>query len=294
MDSEQQDQWIDEVIRQVLAAMAHASELREAIVFKGAWILNAHLKDERHSLDIDANAACEWASANPLLEDQRVFFEKTIQRVVGRYFEKQSPIRFTVTGTKVEKKPRKEHPRNWTAFWVRIAIQDAMHVGVWGLPSIEIDIAAPEELGSGAVETIELLGAPAKVYSLHRIAGEKLRAYLTSLPEYRKKMRGGERAFRVKDLYDLARILRSKPINDGNFWNAAANEFKLACQSRLVDCKGADTFMQEWQAARSSYEGESQLRGVPFPEAEAALTTIVQFIVGKGLLPLEFSMDNAS
>lgn len=293
MDSVQQDQWIDEVIRQVLAAIAHASELREAIVFKGAWILNAHLKDERHSLDIDANAACEWSSANPLLEDQRVFFEKTIQRVVSRYFEKQSPIRFTVTGTKVEKRPRKEHPRNWTAFWVRIAIQDAIHVGVLGLPSIEIDIAAPEELGPGAVETIELLGAPAKVYSLHRIAGEKLRAYLTSLPEYRKKMGGGERAFRVKDLYDLARILRSKPINDSDFWNAAANEFKLACQSRLVDCKGVETFMQEWQAARSSYEGESQLRGVPFREAEAALTTIVQFIVGRGFLPLEFPLGDA-
>jgi len=43
MNEVQRNQWIDEVIQQVLAAIAHANELRDALIFKGAWILNAHL-----------------------------------------------------------------------------------------------------------------------------------------------------------------------------------------------------------------------------------------------------------
>jgi hypothetical protein len=38
-------------------------------------------------------------------------------------------------------------------------------------------VPAPETLGPNAVETLEVQGIPARVYALHRIAGEKLRAY---------------------------------------------------------------------------------------------------------------------
>jgi len=293
MNADQQSQWVDEVIQQVLAAIAHAPELREAIVFKGAWILNSHLKDNRHSMDIDANAACAWASANPLLEDQRMFFERTIQRVVSRRFEGQSPVRFQVTGTKVEKKPRREHPRSWTGFGVRIAVHDAMHADVLGMPTIEIDIAAPEEVGPEAVETIDLLGASARVYSLHRVAGEKLRAYLTSLPEYRKKVGGGELSFRVKDLYDLTRILRARPLTDHAFWKKAGAEFQLACKSRLVDCQDTSTFIQDWGTAQNIYESDPLLRAIPFREAEAALTSIARLLQADGFIPITFPLENA-
>ena len=291
MNANQKSQWVDELIQQVLAAIAHASELREAIVFKGAWILNSHLLDNRHSMDIDANTACEWAAANPLLEDQRIFFERTIQRVVSRHFEGQSPVRFRVTSTKVEKKPRREHPRNWTAFWVRIAIHDAMHAEALGMPSVEIDIAAPEELGPEAVETIDLLGAPARVYSLHRVAGEKLRAYLTSLPEYRKKMGGGERLFRVKDLYDLTRILRARPLTDHAFWKKVGAEFQRACQSRLVDCQELSTFTQDWRTAQKIYESDPLLRSISLREAEVALTSIARFLEADKIIPVDFPLQ---
>jgi hypothetical protein len=289
MNEVQRNQWIDEVIQLVLAAIAHAHELRDVLIFKGAWILNAHLKDIRHSADIDANAATDWAAATPDLESQREFLEKTVHRVVNRCFERQSPVRFKVTTTKVEKHPPKGHPRSWTAFLIRLAIQDARNAGVSGLPPMEIDVAAPELLGTNAVQMIELLGAPAKVYALHRIGGEKLRAYLTSLPEYRKKMGGGERTPRVKDLFDLARIIRVKPIGDQAFWTEAVSEFVLACQSRLVECTGIETIMQEWKTAQSLYEKDPLLRAIPFHEAEASLKQICKFLTVYKFLPIVLS-----
>jgi hypothetical protein len=37
------------------------------------------------------------------------------------------------------------------------------------------------------------------------------------------------REFRVKDLHDIARILRARPMSDATFWNDAGQEFLLAC-----------------------------------------------------------------
>lgn len=288
MNVAQRDQWVDEVIRQVLAALAHAPELRSAIIFKGAWILNAHLRDNRHSLDIDANAAADWAAATPQLDDQRAFFEETIQKVVNRAFERQTPVRFRVTSVKVTKSPPREHPRQWTAFKVRLTVADAKFDHVRGLPPVEMDIAAPEELGPNAVATIDLLGAPARVYALHRIAGEKLRAYLTSLPQYRSRHGGGERTFRAKDLFDLARIVRARALSDLEFWRAVAVEFRLACASRLVDCEGLSTFRQEWTQARATYEADATLSAISFTEAEAALVAIATFLNQERVFPLHF------
>jgi len=160
--------------------------------------------------------------------------------------------------------------------------------GVRGLPMLEIDVAAPETLGPDAVQTITVKGIPARVYALHRIAGEKLRAYLTSLPAYRRKMQGGDREFRVKDLHDIARILRARPVSDVKFWTDAGHEFKLACQSRLVDCRGLESFMENWSQVRERYETDKSLDRVSFDEAEHALKTVVGLIEKQGIFPLEF------
>jgi hypothetical protein len=171
---------------------------------------------------------------------------------------------------------------------LRIAVQDNSLAGVRGVPMLQIDVAAPETLGPHALETFSVRGIPARVYALHRIAGEKLRAYLTSLPAYRRKMQGGEREFRVKDLYDIARILRARPVSDAGFWTEAGYEFKLACQSRLVDCLGLETFMENWSQARRRYETDASLRNVSFDEAEHALKAIVGLFEKQGNFPLEF------
>ncbi len=161
-----------------------------------------------------------------------------------RHFERQNPVKYRLGRVKVDRQPPKGHQRGWDAFILRIEVQDNSKEGVFGLPMLEIEVAVPETLGPDAVEALAGQGIPAKVYALHRIAGEKLRAYLTSLPAYRPKMQGGDREFRVKDLHDNARILRALPVSDARFWNDAGHEFLLACQSRLVDCRGLESFME--------------------------------------------------
>jgi hypothetical protein len=96
---------------------------------------------------------------------------------------------------------------------------------------LEIDVAAPEHSARMRASSSKEL---ARVYALHRIAEKRI----TSLPAYRRKMQGGDREFRVKDLHDIARILRARPVSDAKFWTEAGHEFQLACQSRLVDCRG--------------------------------------------------------
>ncbi|MDI1251114.1 MAG: nucleotidyl transferase AbiEii/AbiGii toxin family protein [Lacunisphaera sp.] len=288
MNTFQQQEWIDEANRHILAALANEPELTKAIIFKGAWILNLHLKDHRHSGDLDANADYEWAAATPDLVTQKEFFEKTVDRAVTRYFERQSPVRFTVTETEVTVHPLRAHPRNWNAFLIKVRLKDALNPDTTGLPAVQIDVAAPERLGAHAVTTMEFFGAPANVYTLNRIAGEKLRAYLTSLPQYRAKMKGGYRAFRVKDLFDQARILRACPIENTEFWNAAVEEFKLACESRLVDCAGPETFFQEWALAEKAYTSDATLRRIPFAEAESALKIIITYLAEKKMFPLSY------
>ena len=133
-----------------------------------------------------------------------------------------------------------------------------------------------------------LFDYPAKVYSLERIAGEKMRAYLSSLPAYRRKMGGGSREFRVKDIHDLARVLHARPADQTQFWQTARNEFHLACESRLVDCLGLDTFMEQWPMACERYATDDSLRSVPLADAERALRTVVAIFDKEGIFPLNF------
>lgn len=207
-----------------------------------------------------------------------------------RYFERRVPVRFELVAVNVERQPPRGHPRGWTAFLIRVQVRDNLRAGVLGLPRLEIDVAAPETLGLDAVETMAIKGLHARVYALHRIAGEKLRAYLTSLPTYRRKMLGGRREFRVKDLHDLARILRARPATDLGFWTKARREFDLACESRLVNCRGLESFMESWPLARERYEADTKLGTVPFAEAEDALKAVVALFESRGVFPLAFPL----
>jgi len=288
MNPESRDQWINEILNEVFLAVIAWEPLRNALIFKGARILNLHLGDSRQSLDIDSNIAPELVASTPNLAAQASFLEEQIPPALRRHFERQNPVKYKLGRVNVVGKPPKGHLRGWDAFLLRIEVQDNSMAGVRGLPMLEIDIAAPETLGPDAVQTITVKGIPAKVYALHRIAGEKLRAYLTSLPAYRRKMQGGDREFRVKDLHDIARILRARPVSDAKFWTEAGREFQLACESRLVDCQGLESFMENWSQARERYETDKSLDKVSFDEAEHALKTVVGLIEKQGIFPLEF------
>ena len=133
-------------------------------------------------------------------------------------------------------------------------------------------------------------GHTMRVYTLERIAGEKLRAFLTSLPAYRRKIQSSVRAVRVKDLHDEARILRRSPIDNEDFWKKAAAEFILACKSRYVDCSGLETFQESWDVTAKAYKNDATLESVPFPEVEDALLKIVMLFERFGGFPLRFPM----
>ena len=286
--NENQKQWIDGVLPEVFEAVVASPKLREALIFKGARILNIHLGTNRQSLDIDSNVAPGLQSAFPDIESQTAFLEEHLPLALRRHFERQDPVRFGLVRVRVQKRPPSGHPRGWNALWVRINVQDNHYANQRALPAIEIDVAAPELLGPKAVQTVSLFGFPAQVYSLERIAGEKMRAYLTSLPSYRKKRGGGSREFRVKDIHDIARILLARPPGDAQFWATAAGEFQLACESRLVDCHGLDTFMEDWALACERYGADDSLRSVSLMDAEKALRIVVGLFGQQNIFPLIF------
>jgi hypothetical protein len=288
MNRESREQWINAILNEVFLGVIAWEPLRNALIFKGARILNLHLGESRQSLDIDSNIAPELVSSTPDLGAQARFLEEQVPLALRRHFERQNPVKFKLGKVNVVRQPPKGHLRGWNAFQLRVEVQDNSMAGVRGLPMLEIDVAAPETLGPDAVQTITVKGIPARVYALHRIAGEKLRAYLTSLPAYRRKMQGGDREFRVKDLHDNARILRARPAQDAKFWTKAGHEFHLACESRLVDCRGLESFMENWSLARERYEADRSLVNVPFDEAESAVKTVVGLLEKQGIFPLEF------
>jgi hypothetical protein len=120
----------------------------------------------------------------------------------------------------------------WDAFKVRMNVND-LSKHVRGLPALEIDVAAPEELLDTSVATIEVGGHRVYAYTLERIAGEKLRAFLSSLPAYRAKVKKPGEAVRAKDLYDVSRIRGVYGLEQVEFWRLAGEEFRLACPVRL-------------------------------------------------------------
>jgi len=294
MNSLERNKWLNGAIKEALNAIVAHQPLRSALVFKGARILNLHLGTERQSLDIDSNLSPEFAKQHENLEELQAWLKGEMLIALRNYFERQSPVRFTVQNVEVRRNPpRIPHPRKWDALVVLIKINDEKFRGVMGMPNVELEIAAPELLGPAAVTELSLDGHVLRAYALHRIAGEKLRAFLTSLPAYREKMKGGTRAHRVKDLHDLARILAVRPIQDEKFWRDSAGEFRLACQSRLVDCAGLATFLQAWEATRTAYSNDATLSSIPFSAAEDALRQIIGKFQEFQIFPLEYPLSQA-
>ena len=151
-------------------------------------------------------------------------------------------------------------------------------------------MAAPEALGPDAVCDVRVAGVDVRAYALHRIGGEKLRAFLTSLPAYRDKIQSPRREVRAKDLHDLARILAARPIGETIFWRQVADEFRLACESRYVDCEGPETFRQAWPATQAAYESEATLNAVSWADAERALAEILDHFSQREVFPLSFQL----
>jgi hypothetical protein len=292
MNPAQQERWRFEAINQILLAMARSRDLRDNLVFKGALVLNRRLGTSRMSLDIDANLDVDYAKLHPDREGQRTFLEQQIGKAISRHFESQDPVRYELKRLSIALSPKEQHPREWNAFAITVSLIDHKHVGGRGLPNVTIDVAAPETLSERSIADLDVDGVTIRAYSLERIAGEKARAFLSTLPAYRAKMKKPGEAVRVKDLYDLTRIIRAKPISDTGFWTIAGQEFLLACESRYVDCSGLDSFMEDWAVTRATFNAS---RVIPkddctFEEAEATIVAITEFWRGIGLFPRSFPL----
>lgn len=295
MKPDERNEWSDHCLQEILQAVGSDAELKDALVFKGARILNLHLGTHRQSLDIDSSLDVGFHDSMPDRDAQADWFREKLGQAVRSHFEGQDPVRYVLDGISVRKNPKgPPHPRGWNGLVAEMNISDGLLRNVRNLPSLELEIAAPELLGPGAVCELEIDGFSLHAYSLHRIAGEKLRAFLTSLPAYRRKMSSRERIHRAKDLHDIVRILRSEPITARPFWEQAAGEFMLACESRYVDCGGLATFQEDWDATRVTYLDDPSLARIPWEEVGEALTAVVGFIGDLGIFPLIHPLPDTS
>ncbi|NOY86324.1 MAG: nucleotidyl transferase AbiEii/AbiGii toxin family protein [Deltaproteobacteria bacterium] len=291
MDREQRSNWIFEVLSHILKALGGNSRIRESLIFKGAMVLNQHLGTPRMSLDIDSNLDAEFTRQHPDKIVQKTFLEESISEALTRYFEDQDPVRFKVSHIRVEPNPIKGHPLGWDAFLIRISLIDYEKLGVRDLPGLRVDVAAPETLSDDSVVVLPLGDVTVKAYSLERIAGEKARAFLSSLPAYREKLDKRPKAIRVKDLYDLTRIIQARPINDKIFWKKAGEEFFLASESRYVDCEGLKTFRENWEVTSRLFSEDPIIpTDISIADVENTLVAITDYWESINLLPFSFPL----
>lgn len=286
--------WSSEFHEQVFSALAASERLAATLIFKGARVLRYLLPDfTRVSYDIDASFA---ASIQPNSAGQAQLEEIRLAALdaIRQSCESQSPVRYVVrSATLRNRRSAGPHPRGWDVYWLTLQVQDLVQDASPNDGSnYRIDIAAPEKTTSRSFTTIAVGSSLIRASSLERIAGEKLRAFLTSLPAYRRKIGETSRVDRrVKDLYDLVRVARVKPTTDEGFWAVAGGEFCLACESRCVDCAGLPTFFEGWEETRVAFQADKSLPpDVPFHDVERTLQQIIGFFDSSRITPLQFPL----
>ena len=291
MNSLDRERWKSQVLDEIFVAIASSETLSRILVFKGARVLNLQLKTARQSLDIDSNLTRDFVRCHPDRLEQRAILEREFDRAIRRHFERQEPVQFELAKVTVKPNPRNLHPRGWDAFDVTIQVKDlSRNVGY--LPRLELDVAAPEELREAAIGSIQVGQHHVLAYTLQRIAGEKLRAFLSTLPSYRNKVSKPGEAVRAKDLYDISQIFRVYGMEQLEFWRAVGQEFRVACQSRYIDCLGLTTFQEQWEVTRQTYQQATIPRDVPFDEAEVTLQAIVELFEEDKVIPFVFPLPD--
>ena len=289
MNTKDNIRWKSEVLDEIFVAIASNQQLEDALVFKGARVLSIRMGGGRQSLDLDSNLTSAFVQNHPDREAQRTILEKELTHAIRRHFDRMEPVQFKLIRLTVRTNPPRSHPMGWDAFNVRLNVND-LTMSNPSLPALEIDVASPEQLLSTSVSTILIGGHPVAAYTLERIAGEKLRAFLSSLPAYGVKVKKPGEAVRVKDLYDISRIQGIHGIRDFEFWRLVGQEFRIACQSRYIDCYGLPTFQEQREVTRKTYEQATIPKDIPFDQAEATLNGIVHFLGSEGLLPFEYPL----
>jgi len=277
--------------------MAANKHLNRMLVFKGARVLALRMGVlRRQSLDIDCNLR-EEVLEEGTREELRARLEGLIEKALAEYFERQEVVRFKLEAVRVKAHP-KQHLHGWDAFKVKLNVSDSAQRSVRNLPKLEIDIAYPEELTENSMADLETEGGRVTAYTIERQVAEKLRAFLTSLPQYRTKIRrdgGGDNRpepIRVKDIFDIACVERDHPIGDQvDFWGIVLSEFTIACKSRYVDCAGLESFEQDIGRTTKSYRNDPTYEAeVPFEEAWDVIQRVCKYMEKHEILPLSFEV----
>lgn len=295
MDTQETDRWKSDVLDQVFEALAASPAITVALVFKGARVLRKRLDSAyRQSTDIDSNLLEDFAEQNPDRQTQADYLERHAAEALRQYFEMQDPVRYELESVRAELKPLSDHPHGWNAIKLSLKVKDLAKPKVRGLPALTIDVAAPEELLETSVAPLVIGENVVSAYTLERMAGEKLRAFLSSLPAYRQKMQRPGNAIRVKDIYDLAVVGRVCPLERRDFWQQAGQEFQVACQAWLIDCVGIATFEEGLERTQVVYDSDPTLpKDISFDEAWGFLREVVQLLKADGHLPLDFPLPAA-
>lgn len=294
MNRDDQARWKNEALDEIFAALAARETLTGYVIYKGARILNRRLADvTRQSLDIDMNMTATFVDEHPTTSQQRAAFEHEVGAALREHFARAPVVRYDVE--RITVRTSADHALGWNAFEVIIGLRDFTRSNVRGIPTLQLDIAAPEDLGTRSTAALAVDGHDVQAYTESRIAGEKLRAFLSTLPEYRTKLRAGVRAIRAKDLFDLVRIERVHPLDDpasAEFWGDAADDFRRACASRFVDCAGLTTFAEGFETTRATYNADATIdKGViSFDHAWATLGRIVVRLESLGVIPCAFPL----
>ena len=287
-----QDRWRVEVFDIVLKAIAEAPDFASGIVLKGAQVLARRLGGAaRVSLDLDATLAPAFVrdAGDPAAWAARL--ESGLRTALERSFERMNPSCLSLERIRAERKPATDHPHGWDGVVVSLTLSDRRLPGVRNFPRITMDFSAPEELSPDSTSPLPVNDRFVTAYTLERIAAEKLRALLQSLPTWRRKTGGSLRAPRVRDIHDLARILAARGPADVGFWNTVPSEFRLACRSRFVDCAGMSSFESDREAMRELYEKNPTLPiEISFEAAWGALKSVVGLLEARGAIPVAFPM----
>ena len=288
MNQGDREKWLARNLAVVLDAMAGSSELSSALVFKGAWILNRLLGDAtRQSFDLDSNMTPEFQDRHPEGAERQSWLRERIERALRDHFERMTPVTLSLRVVRVDPLPRRGHPQGWDGFRVEIGIDDLSRPGTRSFPLVTVDAAAPEPLTPGSTAPLRAGGGFVTAYTLERIAAEKLRAFLTTLPPYREKMRLPPRPIRAKDLQDLARILHARPLDAAPFWATAGTEFRAACSGRYVDCAGWISFEPFEKDAADAWARDTTLPPRPtFADGWAAARGVIEAFAEAGLFPI--------
>jgi hypothetical protein len=126
MNADEREDWHDEVLSAILAAISTSAELVAALEFKGARILKMHLPDVvRRSMDLDANLTAEFVARHPERIAQATALRERLVAALRHDFERARPVRYTLIDVRVEPLPPVPHPLGWDGFRASIRVNDA-------------------------------------------------------------------------------------------------------------------------------------------------------------------------